>query len=132
MEWKPEYSVGIDEIDSQHKILLGHFSTIEQHIRNKDSWSSIHFAVVNLRLFAERHFFAEETLMAVFGYPEAKAHAEAHLSFFQRLDEIERKALHEDASPELLRFLHSWLIDHIVESDRDYGRMIGPNLSPRT
>lgn len=128
MEWKPEYSVGIDEIDSQHKILLNHFSTIEKHIRNNDGWSGVHFAIVNLRLFAERHFFAEETLMAIFGYPGAKDHTEAHQNFFQRLDEIEQKALREDATPELLHFLRYWLLEHIMESDRGYGRLISQHL----
>lgn len=128
MEWNPEYSIGIDEIDSQHKVLLGHFATIEQHIRNKDAWSAMHFAVVDLRLFAERHFFAEETLMSIFGYPGATTHAAAHNSFFQRLDEIERKALREDATTELLHFLRFWLLEHIMESDRDYGRLISRHL----
>lgn len=126
MEWKTEFSIGIDEIDSQHKVLLEHFSAIEQLIRSRASWSQVHYAIVDLRQFAERHFFAEETLMTIFGHGDAGPHAEAHRNFFARLDDIEKKALRKDVTPELLHFLRHWLLDHIMVSDRDYGRLIGP------
>lgn len=128
MEWTPDYSVGIAEIDRQHKVLLEHFSIIEGQIRSGNSWSDLHLAIVRLRDFAECHFFAEETLMAMFAYPGADDHAKAHRSFFERLDTMEHKAIREDVAPELLHFLRYWLIDHILGADRDYGRTIAPSL----
>ena len=74
MEWKNEYSVGILEIDDQHKLLLRSFTEIEESIRLGEGWSNTHYAILELNQLARMHFTFEEAIMHLFGYPETEAH----------------------------------------------------------
>ena len=46
MEWKDDYSIGILEIDDQHKLLMRGFSAIEEAIVRNSGWSDTHYAIV--------------------------------------------------------------------------------------
>ena len=120
MEWNDEYSVGIQEIDDQHKRLLDIFSYIERGIRLQRGWMEIFHSVADLKIFARIHFEIEEALMRLYGFPALRAHIEEHQHFFTRLAEIESKALKGPVEKETLEFLCDWLKSHIQGSDRGY------------
>lgn len=124
MKWKNEYSLGIQEIDDQHRLLLSSFSVIEEAINLKQGWSNVHFSILGLKELASMHFTFEEALMRLFSYPEAKAHRGDHEYFFARLAEIENHSLRNSAERELLEFLREWLTSHILHTDADYARYI--------
>ena len=48
MKWNEEYSLGIEEIDSQHKELLRLFSIVQDEVRTEQRWSSIHYSIVEI------------------------------------------------------------------------------------
>lgn len=124
MQWRTEYSVGIEEIDSHHKELLRLFSSIEEMIASGQRWSVIHYRIVEVRQFAQFHFKFEEALMRLFGHPEFEEHAEAHSQILQQVEIVERESLHEDSKEGLLLFFRNWLIGHIQGSDRSYAQHI--------
>jgi hemerythrin len=124
MEWKEEYSVGIPEIDNQHKQLLQNFSEIEESIRLNKRWSDIHYAIVKLIQTARMHFSFEEAMMRIFGYPGLEFHLQEHKSFFDNLDTIERHSLKMSAETEMVHFLLEWLKEHMLGSDQGYAAHI--------
>ena len=124
MEWKNEYSVGILEIDDQHKLLLRSFTAIEESIRLGEGWSNTHYAILELNQLARMHFTFEEAIMHLFGYPETEAHQNEHLHFFSRMASIERHSLKKSAEVEMVQFLRGWLTSHILGSDRGYAKHI--------
>lgn len=124
MEWKDEYSVGILEIDDQHKLLLRSFTAIEESIRLDQGWSNTHYAILDLNQLARMHFTFEEAIMHMFGYPETEAHQNEHQQFFSRMASIERHSLKKSAEVEMVQFLRSWLTMHILGSDRGYAKHI--------
>jgi hemerythrin len=124
MEWKDEYSLGILEIDNQHKLLMNGFSTIEESIVSDLGWSNTHYAIVELIKIAHMHFTFEEALMRMFGYPGSDAHQMEHQNFFEKLDNIERLALKEKAKIEIVDFMQDWLATHILVNDRGYAKHI--------
>jgi len=124
MEWCDTYSVGIVEIDNQHKLLLQSFSLIETAIQLDRGWSSVYYGVAELRELARQHFDFEEGLQRLFAYPHATAHRREHEQFFARLTAIERSCLQNCAESEVLALLRSWLMEHILGTDRDYARYI--------
>lgn len=126
MEWKDSYSLGIAEIDNQHKGLLRKFTAIENAISSGKGWSVVHYAVVELRKQASAHFQFEEALLRLFGFPqpELMAHSKEHEYFFVKLDEIERHSLNDSAEQEMVGFLSSWLTKHILVTDRAYAGFI--------
>lgn len=124
MDWRSDYSLGIAEIDQQHRALLRSFSSIEEAISLGQGWSNVHYAIVELRELALRHFDFEEAVMRLFGYSEVRAHADTHRFFFQRLEEIEHNSLRDTNEAEMIAFLHDWLKKHILGDDRRYARFI--------
>jgi hemerythrin len=120
MNWKDEYSLGIEEIDDQHKLLLLGFSAVEDTIKQDKGWSDIHFSIVELKALARMHFSFEEALMRLFGFSEIKEHSSEHEHFFVKLEEIENHSLRNSLGAEILKFLHEWLTKHIRGVDKDY------------
>ncbi len=124
MHWRDEYSLGILEIDSQHKTLIRHFSTIEEAIRQGQSWSTVYFHISDLKEFARFHFTCEEALMRLFGFPDIRLHTAEHTHFFKVLGEIEKNSINKAIEMELVEFLRVWTTKHIVRSDREMARHI--------
>ena len=124
MEWKDEYSIGILEIDNQHKHMLHSFSVIETSIKLDQGWSKIHYAIVELTQLARMHFSFEEAMMRMYGYPGAEGHQKEHQHFFEIIDGIERLALKKLANVEMVKSLKDWLTMHMIGSDRGYAEHI--------
>ena len=124
MHWKAEYSVGIDEIDKQHRVLLDYFNLIEDAVAAGGTWSSLHFILIQLHEFARIHFSVEEALMHLFGYPEVADHMGLHQAFFIKLKELEQQSLKTDVTKGTVEFLHNWLVQHILGADKGYARHI--------
>lgn len=124
MEWKAEYSVGLREIDDQHKELLSLFCRVTDALGEVQSWSDVHYRIVELRTFAAYHFEFEEALMRMFGYAGHEQHADSHKQFFIKLAEYEKHSILGDAKQEMLQFLFDWLFSHILKSDKAYAQHI--------
>lgn len=124
MKWSDEYSVGIEEIDSQHQTLLKMFAAIEHSIESGGTWSDIHYGLVKLKEFANAHFMLEQALMRMYGYSELAGHMATHKHFFDTLNEMEHRSLGVSARQETVRFLSEWFTDHICKTDRLYAEYI--------
>jgi hemerythrin len=124
MEWSADHSVGIEEIDRQHKELLRLFSIIKEAIANDQGWSAIHYGLVEVKRFAHFHFQFEEALMRLYGFAECAQHTATHEKMLHRLESTEHESLQESTKEEILRFFRDWLVDHIHGADRSYARHI--------
>jgi hemerythrin-like metal-binding protein len=124
MDWKEEYSVGIKEIDTQHKELLSLFSRIMDSVEQGLQWSEVHYRIVELRNFASFHFDFEEALLRLYGCPETDAHVEFHKQFFAKLHDIEKRSLLDEVKREMFKFLFDWLFGHILTTDKAYAKHI--------
>ncbi len=124
MQWLATYSVGIEEIDKQHKELLRLFSVVEAIVKADGKWSEVHFAIVEVRQFAEFHFRFEEALLRLFGYGKSAEHAAEHRKILDKVMNIERAAVTEESGHDVIRFFRDWLVTHIKDADRDYANFI--------
>lgn len=124
--WNSGFSVGIDQIDAQHKTLFGYIADLEKSVENPDDrqrWSAIHYAIVQLRDYTRIHFSIEECLMEILDYPGRNVHIQEHSRFVSFLSDLERRSItHNDITEnEIVEFLRNWLLNHIAVSDREYG-----------
>ena len=119
LSWHDQYLIGDNTIDNEHKqlfVLINEFHNnwIEQ--RQKQA-----AAVVLNRLvqYAETHFQHEEDIMAAANFPELAQHAEVHAKVTETIFTLYAELVEDDKHMEhdLLKFLKSWLIDHIVQCD---------------
>jgi hemerythrin len=124
MKWKDEYSVGIEEIDSQHKELLRLFSVVEDAVKVGQGWSAIHFSILAVTDAARFHFRFEEALMRLYAYPGLEKHRKSHLEILAKADRIVAESLQNNTSDEVATYFRNWLVAHIQGSDRSYSQHI--------
>ncbi len=122
INWKNEFSVGVKEMDEQHKKLLGMINRLvaEQHTLTDPN--TIAELLTEMTDYAQVHFRAEEYLMAEYGYDhktqqelQHKAFIDKTVSFYSASD-IGPNVL----SVALLDYLGTWLIGHILKEDMKY------------
>lgn len=124
MQWKDEYSVGIAEIDDQHKVLIELFSVIDGAIGGRESWSEVFFKLEHLREHARFHFAVEESLMRIHGYPGLPEHGDQHKHFLSKLDQLQMTTLSRHVTLNTIHYLRDWHAEHIQAADREYVRFI--------
>ena len=117
MEWKQEYSVGIHEIDEQHKALTECVSSIEQAVARYDR-PSADAALVRLADMAQAHFTLEECLMRIHDYPRLEEHADDHKQFSVHLRTLQEPFIPTDVFRERIKFLHEWWDVHVHKHDK--------------
>jgi hemerythrin-like metal-binding protein len=122
LDWQESMSVGVKEIDDQHKQLLDAISTLNDAIINK-SVDKVLFSIFD-RLFdyMEVHFATEEKYFDKFAYEDSETHKAAHRFFGNRVTEMHQKIdrdIHE-LSLELVAFLEFWLVGHVMVMDKKY------------
>ena len=126
LEWKDEYSVGIDSIDQQHKRLVNlinqlhtavHYSTGEEFERE---------ALDELVDYTKTHFIYEEGLMEQNGYPDFEPHKEQHKAMIQKVEDVlaEYEKDQDTAMKNALDYLSDWLINHINGTDKEYSSFL--------
>jgi len=131
MQWKDEYSVGVAEIDDQHKGIIELFSVIDSAIGNRERWSEVFFKLEQLRDHARFHFAVEESLMRMHGYPKLSEHIEQHKHFLAKLDQLQMTTLSHQVTMDTIHYLRNWYGEHMMDADQDYVRYIAGN-APKT
>jgi len=122
-EWKPEYSVGVAQIDAQHKQLFEMAADLHKAMLSGQAKSALASLLARLVSYTRSHFATEEGLMQsshYSGYAHQKAEHDAltqKVMAFQKDFEAGRVAV----SVEILQFLGGWLREHIGVTDRKFG-----------
>ena len=122
IEWKPEFSVGIKEIDEQHKKLIDTINTLHNAMAEGKGKNVLDEVFTNLIDYTTNHFATEETFMVAFSYPDYSKHKEAHDACISRVMEFKNKFDKGDVriTIELSIFLVDWLNQHLLEMDMQY------------
>ncbi len=124
MQWKDEYSIGVAEIDEQHKGVTDLLSLIDKAIEKRESWTDIFFKLEQLREHARFHFALEEALMRMHGYPKQAEHANLHKHFLDKLDQLQMTTLSHVVTMKTIEYLSTWYADHMKTQDREFVRYI--------
>ena len=124
MQWKDEYSVGIAEIDDQHKGIVDLFTVINAAIEAREGWSDVFFKLEQLRDHARFHFAVEESLMRMHGYSKLAEHIELHKHFLSKLDQLQMTTLSRQVTMNTINYLRNWYAEHMQTQDRDFVRYI--------
>jgi hemerythrin len=122
-EWSDEISVNVAEIDGQHKILIGIINDLHESIQNGFSKGDIDKILTRLTLYVQIHFDTEEQLMTETKYVDENAHKKEHFALTAKVGELYHKQIDYEPSIafEIMDFLKTWLIDHILKIDKKLG-----------
>ena len=122
--WADEMSVGIAEVDEQHKTLVGILNRLFSAVVSRESHEVTAEILDTLVDYSNTHFGLEEKLMQEAGYDpvEFAAHLREHRAFIEKIGSVAEKHLAEGKSVsfEIISFLKRWLRDHILVTDRKY------------
>lgn len=122
-KWSDEYSVSIQAIDEQHKMLIGLINQLHAAIIEHHGKATAGEILGRLSEYTHNHFMLEERLMSLSQYPEFEAHRRQHKDMIDQVQILQHK-LETENRPiafELLYLLKRWLTQHIQESDKRFG-----------
>jgi len=134
IEWRDSLSVGVAEIDHQHKLLFGKFNALLAAWVEGKGTHEVTQLFKFLDTYLINHFAEEEHLMREIGFPEAYHHSLAHQAFARQVAALKSQLRHEGPTTELVTsasmIMTKWLIKHISSMDRAIGLFIkGQNVT---
>jgi hemerythrin len=124
VEWTDNLSVGIEEIDEQHKILVNLINRLfDETVLHQATTNVIEEILHELVEYTVIHFAVEESLFRIFHYPGTESHTRHHDELKAQVLDIQKKIQRGEATVnnELLMFLKKWLENHIISEDKLYG-----------
>ena len=126
--WLDSYTIGINNIDQQHKYLF----VLINKIIECDKSIKLQVFLEQLLANTKKHFKAEEQLMEIIGYSDYKRHQEQHALLIQRLD----KKSTEDLSDALIKenlnnILVRYLFLHIIDTSLKLDKFLQTNFPPQ-
>ncbi len=126
VEWKDEYSVGIDSIDQQHKKLLNLINQLQTAVDYSTGEEFEREALDELVDYTKTHFTYEEGLMEQNDYPDFEPHKAQHVEMIKKVEEVlaEYDKDPESAMSNAVEYLKDWLIKHINGTDKQYSSFL--------
>lgn len=129
LKWSEEYSVGIPEIDEQHKALFGLVDKIHVAILDHKGTAACVEVLDELVDYTRIHFALEQSLMHMGKYPDYENHCVLHRDLVTQVETLQKK-IHSGSAAisfELLHFLRNWLHKHILSEDKKYAHFFASN-----
>ena len=123
IEWNESFSVGVAEIDEQHRRWIELINKLHDAIMDKKISSETTDRILSEMVdYTGFHFAFEEDYMKKINYPDLKKHHYQHEFFTKNLigKLEEERAGGLVLSSEVMRMMMNWLQDHILEEDRKY------------
>lgn len=124
---KPEYAIGISELDEQHQKLFSLIDDAQTLLKDENilyKYDHLINILQGMRTYADKHFQTEVALMENLNYPELESHKEAHDGFCKKVDSFHLNmetislGTQNKIIEELLDYLNQWLQVHILACDR--------------
>jgi hemerythrin-like metal-binding protein len=121
--WGEILSVGVDEIDEDHRKLVGIFNILNHAVQTGESPEYLAATLEELINCTVWHFSHEERLMLKYRYPETAEHKAEHRDLIKSAQELQQELLRADktVADEHIVFLERWLTEHILTADGRLG-----------
>ena len=125
-EWKNDYSVKIQSIDAQHKVLFGLAGELNAAMTKGQGQTVLTSVLDRLVSYTVAHFADEETLMAKHRFPGLAEHRIEHEKLKKQVGKIREDLIQGRGvlTIDVMDFLQDWLTKHIQHSDMRYAEFI--------
>lgn len=126
IRWTPAFSVGIEEIDDQHRNLFDLINRAKALQDNAGRFEAVSDLIREMIRYSDEHFKSEDAVMINADFPLFATHRREHQRYMEKIRAFvdSLKVGRQDLIEEILAFLSVWWIEHITESDRRYARWI--------
>lgn len=121
--WSDVLSVGFNEIDEDHRKLVGIFNILNHAVKEGESPEYLAATLEELINCTVWHFSHEERLMLKYAYPEAAEHKTEHRELIDSAQQLQREILQaqQPLVDDQIQFLERWLTEHILTADMRLG-----------
>ncbi|MBI5306626.1 hemerythrin family protein [Candidatus Wolfebacteria bacterium] len=122
INWENSYSVGVNEIDVQHKNLFNLINSLYDAMNQSKETNILNSVMKNLIDYADYHFKTEEKYFDQFNYEKKEIHKEQHKVYQEKISQFVKKMENEKniIAFDILDFLEDWWLQHINKSDKEY------------
>jgi len=121
-EWDNSFSVNNQVMDDDHKYLLQLIRGLYEAVSVGRGKMVIEPLIRELDLYAKKHFTSEEKYLEEQQHPDLKKQRQQHQLFLEKI--IEFRSSFENGQTvimgQILPFLNSWFLNHIMKSDMRY------------
>lgn len=126
IEWRETFSVGMLDIDQQHKRLVDIINRLHDAMRTGAAQPQLARVADDLLEYTKQHFAYEEKMIAAAGYPHVAEHAKKHRAMTAQVEAFRDniRAATATVPLKLMEFLKNWLTQHILATDMDYSRVL--------
>ncbi len=131
-QWTEDLSVGVDEIDNQHKEFINALNKLLDAMSKGRGRDEISGLLVFLEGYVDRHFKMEEEYMRLHMYPQYHAHKAIHDGFKKEMAALKQEFKDDYTAVRLVlkveKNMLDWLIRHIQEVDKKLGAFLKEKL----
>ena len=127
VEWDDKYLLGIEQFDVHHKHLIELLNKIyEMLLSGECEDGELQSVIDSLAEYATYHLTFEENWMSQLIYHKQEEHSLEHKEFVIKLMELNNQIREGKTylTLETVSFLRAWLMDHILNTDAEYGAFI--------
>jgi hemerythrin len=128
--WGEILSVGVNEIDEDHRKLVGIFNILNHAVKDGESPEYLAATLEELINCTVWHFSHEERLMLKYRYPEMAEHQAEHRDLIKSAQELQQELLRAEqaVADEHIMFLERWLTEHILTADLRLGNFLAQKM----
>ena len=121
--WDEILSVGVDEIDEDHRKLVNIFNILNHSVIAEEPSDYLAATLAELINCTVWHFSHEERLMLKHRYEGIEEHKAEHRELIKSAKELQQEILQADKPvvDEHIEFLERWLTEHILTADLRLG-----------
>lgn len=129
VSWTDNLSVGVAEIDQQHKKLIGVINELDDATRAGKGSDVVSKILDDLIIYTVTHFRTEEKYFARFEYADSEEHKVEHATFIEKVAKFSAalnsgtEDSRREVTEELMGFLELWWKYHILETDMKYAKL---------
>ena len=119
-----KYILSISEMDAQHEEIEAGFVALQAALDDKERWNAL---LENLCEKIKFHFYAEESIMKVFAYPEFQEHRKSHLDILKSVESYRNRVLTDADIAELRDHPLALFLEQILSQDLRFAAFIKRN-----
>lgn len=125
--WSDDFLIGIEELDYEHRCLIEDINKLHRELREGADAEGITATLGSIYSRMQAHFALEERVMASNNYAHFSEHKAEHEHL---LDEYAERMTKFQSAPAtgdrqaLETILRSWIVDHILTTDKKMSLMI--------
>ncbi len=132
LQWAQDFSVGVKEIDNQHKELFDRINNLDSAMKQGTAKEEVVRLIEFLHKYVTIHFGAEEKYMIDYNYTGYALHKTKHDWFKKEFSDIQIKLDAEGITPDAImrsnNLLITWFSNHIRSIDMMLGSFLKSKL----